>query len=187
MSQTTASTTPDVGSQYPDTAPSREGQAPDPGKSAAQRHGRSWRHFVRHLLEMLAAMWIGMVVGVGVFVAITGVSYKRSLHEYPSAALLVMAVSMTVPMVAWMRFRRHTWRNSLEMGAAMLLPAVPFWILVLCHVYRQAPNRPYMNVSLIAMLALMLYRRDVYSAHHPARRRPLMVPGVDDPGPGEHW
>src|SRR4051812_33737132 len=103
MSQTATSTTPDVASEYSAPAQSRNGKPPDPGESAAPRHGRSWRHFARHLFEMLAAMWIGMMVGVGVFVAITGVSYKRSLHEYPSAALLVMAVSMTIPMVAWMR------------------------------------------------------------------------------------
>jgi hypothetical protein len=39
-----------------------------------------------------------------------------------SAMLLAMAVEMTVPMVAWMRFRGHGWRPSGEMATAMLLP-----------------------------------------------------------------
>jgi hypothetical protein len=49
-----------------------------------------------------------------------------------------MAISMTIPMVAWMRYRRHSWRNSMEMGAAMMLPAVPFLVLLWCHVTREA-------------------------------------------------
>jgi hypothetical protein len=125
------------------------------------------RHFVRHVAEMVIAMMIGMAVGVGIFSAIVGESYKSSRHDYPTAALLVMAIGMTIPMVAWMRFRRHTWRDSLEMGAAMLFPAVPFLVVVWAQVVRDAPTGPYMAVSTVAMLALMFYRWEVYSAHSP--------------------
>ncbi len=33
-----------------------------------------------------------------------------------------MALTMTVPMVAWMRYRGHGWRPCLEMAAAMFVP-----------------------------------------------------------------
>lgn len=134
-----------------------------PQETNPRRHGRPT--FVRHLVEMVVAMVIGMVVAVGIFVSIVGGTFVEARHEYPTAALLVMAIGMTAPMVAWMRFRRHRWRDSMEMGAAMMLPAVPFLVLLWCHVTRVALTGPYMAVSTAAMLALMFYRWDVYSTH----------------------
>jgi hypothetical protein len=37
---------------------------------------------------------------------------------------MVMTVSMTVPMVAWMRYRGHGWVRSGEMVGAMVVPAL---------------------------------------------------------------
>lgn len=139
------------------------------GQATAPRHSR-WL-FVRHVVEMVVAMTLGMFLGVGIFVAIIGVDYPQSRHQHPTAALLVMAVSMTLPMVAWMRYRRHSWRDSMEMSAAMLVPAVPFLVLLWCHVTRVALTGPYMMLSIVAMLALMFYRWDVYSAHPVTRLR----------------
>lgn len=136
----------------------------------ATGHAGSIRHFLWHLAEMVAAMMIGMFVGYGAFLTIVGTSGDQARHDYPTAALLVMAVSMTIPMVAWMRFRRHTWRNSIEMGAAMLLPVVPFLGCLWADVFHDAPNGPYMAVSTVAMVGLMLYRWNVYSVHHPAKQ-----------------
>ena len=80
-----------------------------------------------------------------------------------------MALSMAVPMAAWMLVRGHGWRNSAEMAAAMLVPATPFIILCSLHVLGGAPaNRIYTVLSISAMLALMLYRRDAYSTPMPA-------------------
>lgn len=148
----------------------RAGPAPDASLATDDRttvHPGSVRHFVSHLAQMVLAMMIGMVVGYGGFLAIVGKSGTQARQDYPTASLLVMALSMTIPMVAWMRFRRHTWRNSIEMGAAMLVPVVPFLVCLWAHAFRDAPNGPYMTVSTVAMVGLMLYRWDVYSAHHP--------------------
>ena len=94
--------------------------------------------FWQHFLEMFAAMWIGMVAGKPVFLAITGLSSTRQASQlYPAQSVLSMALSMTVPMVAWMLFRGHGWRNSAEMAAAMLVPAIPFIILCSLHVLRR--------------------------------------------------
>jgi hypothetical protein len=35
-----------------------------------------------------------------------------------------MGVSMTVPMVAWMRYRGHGWQVTTEMAAAMVVPTL---------------------------------------------------------------
>lgn len=37
--------------------------------------------------------------------------------------LLGMALTMTVPMVAWMRYRGHGWAASNEMAASMFIPS----------------------------------------------------------------
>jgi hypothetical protein len=75
------------------------------------------RTFLRHYLEMLLAMFIGMGVLAGGLAA-AGVDI-RSVE----LALLWMAFSMSLPMVAWMRYRGHGWTPSMEMAAAMFLPS----------------------------------------------------------------
>ena len=125
--------------------------------------------FWRHFLEMFAAMWIGMMAGKPVFLAITGESSTAQAGRlYPWQSVLAMALSMTVPMVAWMLFRGHGRRNSAEMAAAMLVPAIPFIILCSLHVLPGGTaNGIYMVLSTLAMLGLMVYRRAVYSMPMP--------------------
>jgi hypothetical protein len=129
--------------------------------------------FWQHFLEMFAAMWIGMAAGRPVFLAITGLSStSQASRLYPAQSVLSMGLSMTVPMVAWMLFRGHGWRNSAEMAAAMLVPAIPFIILCSLHVLGGGPaNGVYMMLSTLAMIGLMVYRRDVYSMPMPWRWR----------------
>ncbi len=129
--------------------------------------------FWQHFLEMFAAMWIGMAAGRPVFLAITGLSSTSEASRlYPAQSVLCMALSMTVPMAAWMLIRGHGWRNSAEMAAAMLVPAIPFIILCSLHLLGGGPaNGVYMMLSTLAMIGLMAYRRDVYSMPMPLRRR----------------
>jgi hypothetical protein len=85
----------------------------------------STKHFVRHYLEMVAAMFLGMLVlGVPAGWAISAFGMSMSdLHgDAPAAMLFGMAVTMTVPMVGWMRYRGHSQRASAEMSASMFLP-----------------------------------------------------------------
>ena len=74
------------------------------------------RHFLRHYLEMVAAMLAGMLV--------LWMPVEMALDPAPVATFAGMWVTMTAPMVAWMRHRGHGWQPSLEMAAAMLLPTV---------------------------------------------------------------
>src|SRR5215510_2546293 len=131
--------------------------------------------FWLHLVEMFAAMWVGMAAGVGVFLAITGLSsYSQGLRLHPVPSVSAMALSMALPMAAWMLFRGHGWRNSAEMAAAMIVPAIPFVILAGLHVISGTACRAYMPLSIVAMIGLMVYRRTVYSMPMPApwRRHP---------------
>jgi hypothetical protein len=82
-----------------------------------------WR-FLRHYLEMVAAMLVGMVA---LGAALRGVLALAGLElpaRYPALAALEMAATMAAGMVAWMRHRGHRWASTLEMAGAMVAPAV---------------------------------------------------------------
>src|SRR3712207_448452 len=72
--------------------------------------------FARHYGEMVLAMVAGMIVLGPPIGAIVG--------DGETLMLLNMGFSMTVPMVAWMRFRGHDWRPTLEMAASMVVPTL---------------------------------------------------------------
>ncbi|WP_116953265.1 hypothetical protein [Jiangella endophytica] len=80
---------------------------------ATHHHGR--RAFVRHYLEMLAAMVAGMMAGPLLRSA-------AGLEPSAGAGAVLMAVDMSVAMVVWMRIRGHGWPASLEMAAVMVAP-----------------------------------------------------------------
>jgi hypothetical protein len=122
--------------------------------------------FRRHFLEMLGAMVVGMIAAGAIFVSVVGVkSWDEVTIQYPTQALLAIAVGMTLPMVLWMRYRGMSWRNSSEMAAAMVLPVIPFLCLVWFGVTQSAWCGPYCVSTVAAMYALMRYRRAEY-AHH---------------------
>jgi hypothetical protein len=120
------------------------------------------RRFALHYLEMLVAMVAGMVVlgGLG-----------DLLFDLPGGAapmLVWMTVTMTVPMVAWMRFRGHGWRPCNEMAASMILPTVAMLALLAAGLVTDHGTLMLLEHALMlpSMLVAMLLRRDEYSGHH---------------------
>jgi hypothetical protein len=107
---------------------------------------------------------VGMFITSFIFVSVVGLkSWDEVTSEYPTQALLAMAAGMTVPMVAWMLFRAMGWKNSYEMAGAMVLPVIPFLCLVWFNVTESAQCGAYCASTIVAMLALMRYRRSAYS------------------------
>jgi hypothetical protein len=119
-------------------------------------------HFVRHLVEMMVAMWIGMPLGRGLFLAFYGSASNEAVRQHDIAWTLLMAVAMTAPMVAVMLYRGHSRRSAGEMAAAMIAPALPFVGLKLGHVISGPVAGAYMGASMIAMVTLIVYRRRDY-------------------------
>ena len=132
----------------------------------------SVRHFARHYGEMVLAMLLGMAVlwmPATLALGALGMS-SQELHDDGAAMLLVMATTMTVPMVGWMRFRGHGWPASLEMAASMYLPTFAALALLWGGVMEDLGALMTLEhvAMLLSMLAAMLLRRDEYSGHHRA-------------------
>jgi hypothetical protein len=149
-------------------------------------HLAGWLPFIRHYIEMVLAMAIGMVasmpLGSVVFVAVGA----PHLMDHAVPMTLVMATGMAIGMGAWMAWRRHGWRDIAEMTAAMYLPFAIFFPATLAG----AMNGGTLMVAghalmLLAMLAVMLRRRDHYGYRRPARPAGQAahtgVPGTADP------
>jgi hypothetical protein len=116
------------------------------------------RHFMRHFVEMILVMMVGMAVLGGAAGAVYDVS------DRPALLLVVMALAMTIPMVAWMRFRGHGWRLCNEMAAAMLIPAVAALALLGSGQVTDSTALGLEHAAMLpSMLAAMLLRSDEYS------------------------
>lgn len=120
--------------------------------------------FARHYAEMIIAMFVGMFA-LGFLQDALGLGVSSDRH--PDIAYLVMAFNMSAGMAAWMRFRGHAWRPTLEMCAAMFAPAVPLFPLLWTGVIDGDVVMMASHVAMFPlMLAVMLMRRSEYTHHH---------------------
>ncbi len=117
-------------------------------------------HFVRHYLEMVVAMLVGM--------AALGALHEAlwpALTARPDVGVLVMATDMAIGMGGWMWFRGHSWRGIAEMSAAMYAPfaalLVPYWTgSVGAHELML-----WGHVLMFPAMALVMYLRPAEYAH----------------------
>ena len=139
---------------------------------------KSTRHFIRHYAEMVAAMFLGMgVLFAPALVALgaAGVGSAELRSDAPALLLLGMGVTMTVPMVAWMRYRGHGWAASNEMAVSMLIPTAGVIALLGAGLVDDIGALLMVEhvVMLPSMLVAMLLRRDEYS--HAAVRQVVLT------------
>jgi len=127
-------------------------------------------HFIRHYIEMLIAMAVGMVVLGGassVLLSAVGVDVGSWRTDAPELLLLGMALTMSVPMVAWMRHRGHGWAPAWEMTASMFVPS--FAAIALLWAGTVEDTHALLMIQhvamLPAMLAVMLLRLEEYTGH----------------------
>ncbi|ETK31297.1 hypothetical protein MPTA5024_35780 [Microbispora sp. ATCC PTA-5024] len=129
------------------------------------RHARRWGRFTLHYIEMIVAMFAGMIA-LGLlwsFALGIDLSYARD----PELAYLLMAFDMSAGMGAWMRFRGHAWASTLEMCGVMFAPVVPLFPLLWLGVIDGMTLMITAHVAMFPlMLAVMLRRRDEYAHTH---------------------
>lgn len=150
-------------SKHPEWAPARDG----PAARSARRVGR----FVLHLLEMCMVMCVGAVVlSALIFGGAALLGYSDLAQRAPALSALIVAVNLSLPMGAWMRWRGMAWRPTLEMSGATMLVG-----LLLIAGYRMglvaADSLIDIQVRLACpvMLGAMLVRFGLYSSpmnHH---------------------
>src|SRR3954451_4993523 len=125
--------------------------------------------FIRHYMEMVVVMFAGMIVlglpGEAALKALgSGTSEVRA--DAPAAVFLGMASTMTIPMVAWMRYRGHRWQPTLEMGASMIIPTVVAIALLATGALGFSALMGLEHVAmLLGMLGAMLLRVEEYTGH----------------------
>jgi hypothetical protein len=128
------------------------------------------RQFARHYVEMVIVMFAGMaVLGLPAGWAMTamGTSWDELQSDAPAAMFGAMAVTMVVPMVAWMRFRGHGWRANGEMSLSMVLPTLGAIALLSGDVVEDVGALLVAEhvAMLLAMLGAMLLRPSEYTGH----------------------
>jgi hypothetical protein len=128
------------------------------------------RHFARHYVEMVIVMFAGMAaLGLPAGWAMTamGTSWDELQSDAPAAMFGLMAMTMILPMVAWMRFRGHGWRANGEMSLSMVLPTLGAIALLSADVVEDvgALLVAEHGVMLLAMLGAMLLRPSEYTGH----------------------
>jgi hypothetical protein len=135
------------------------------------KHRRRALTFVRHFVEMIVAMLIGMAALGALWRAIlAGFDVDASAFRLQHAVVvaLVMAFDMTVPMVWWMRHRGHSWARGGEMAAAMFVPTlVLIGLLQLDAVSGDSLIGLEHALMLPAMLLAIFWRLDEYTQAHP--------------------
>src|SRR5215210_9332936 len=127
------------------------------------------RTFIRHYIEMVVVMFAVMIVlglpGEAALQAI-GSGSSELRRAAPSLVFLGMAATMTIPMVAWMRYRGHRWQPTLEMAASMVIPTLVAIVLLAAGVLSFEALMGLEHVAmLLGMLVAMLLRVDEYTTH----------------------
>jgi hypothetical protein len=135
--------------------------------NASTTHTQGRRRFIRHFVEMLVAMFAGMIV-LGGLTQLAFAAAGGSLSDTPgSVRVLLMGFDMTVPMVAWMGYRGHPRSRNAEMAASMIVPTLAAAALTAVGLLSTGGGLALQHAVMIpAMLAVMLWRYDHYARAH---------------------
>lgn len=139
------------------------------------------RSFVGHYIEMVVAMYAGMyIIGMPLteLAGVLGFDTSHLHRTAPAFVFIDMAVVMTLPMVAWMRFRhRHGWKPCLEMAAAMIIPTIAAIGLLAVNVADYGTLMTFEHLAMFpAMLIAMLIRPNEYTGQHSHAGLPVTAP-----------
>lgn len=139
--------------------------AADPGATPAPGRWRPIWHFGLHYGEMCIPMCIGFAIGDAVYFGLAGLAgYTKPFSQLPELSVLVVTISLTAPMTAWMLYRRMPRRPVIEMSAVMPVLAVTLLILGWTAVIPKSDLAlTEHGLMMPAMLIPMLLRLDFYT------------------------
>jgi hypothetical protein len=146
------------------TATETQPQIAQAGSHQATHRGTSRRwHFLRHYLEMVVAMFVGMGVLGGAVRGILALAGSEFPDQNPELTSLEMALTMSIGMVLWMRYRGHGWTSTLEMAGVMFVPLIVLFPLLWLGVISGDSLLAVEHMAMLPLMYLvMLRRRDEY-------------------------
>jgi hypothetical protein len=127
-------------------------------------------YFIWHLIEMCLAMCIGGIpLIVLFFVGAAKLGYPDLLERIPELPVLAIGFILSLPMIAWMRFRGHEWRPTLEMASTTIVLGIVLvglgWLGILP---RSSLFEWLTRLACPVMIIPMLLRLDHYAGNHHA-------------------
>ena len=138
--------------------------------------GRQGWNFARHFLEMCISMCAGGAILSLIVFGIPALVGAPDLRvQFPELGLVLVAIFLTLPMAAWMRFRGMEWRPIVEMSAVpiglaiVLIGAV--WVGLTPESSLQITFGSFCGIACVGMFVVMLPRLGLYtgrSGHHGA-------------------
>ena len=119
-------------------------------------------------------MCIGFAIGDALYFWLAGLAgYSKPFDQLPGVSVLVVTVSMTAPMTAWMLYRRMPRRPVIEMTAVMPVLAVALLLLGWAGVVPKGDLAlSEHGLMMPAMLIPMLFRLDFYTGRAPHVAKP---------------
>jgi hypothetical protein len=129
--------------------------------------------FALHFLEMCAVMCVGAIALNVLFFGTAYLLGQPNLSErLPEVAALAVAVSLSLPMAGWMRYRGMAMRPTLEMsGATMTFGLLLIGGYQLGLVSTAGLIELQARFACPLMLAVMLFRFGYYAQGHHAHTR----------------
>ena len=121
--------------------------------------------FIRHLLEMCLAMCLGGIpLIILFFVGAAKIGYPDLFQQSPALSVLVIGFILSLPMTAWMRFRRHDWRPTLEMASTTIVLGIILVALGWLGILPQSSLFEWLvRFACPVMLIPMFFRLDLYT------------------------
>ena len=140
-----------------------------PGISRGGQAGR----FGVHLLQMCAVMCASLILlGLLVAGASAVFGFADPRHSAPVLSAVVVTLTLSGSMVAWMRFLAMPWRPTLEMAGSTLLVGA---VMVIGYGLDLVPAHELISgvcgLACVAMIAVMVPRFRLYGSPHAGHHR----------------
>jgi hypothetical protein len=132
---------------------------------------------------MCLAMCIGGIpLIVLFFVGAAKIGYPDLIQQSPELSVLAMGFILSLPMLAWMRFRGHEWRPTLEMASTTVVLGTLLVGLGWLGVLAKSSLFEWMRtLACPAMFIPMLFRLDLYTGRHASHQhRAHAAPTADE-------
>ena len=140
------------------TSETQQSVAQTGGPVPTSTRTRRW-NFLRHYLEMVVAMFVGMAVLGGAVRGILALAGLEFPTQYPELTSLEMALNMSIGMVVWMRYRGHAWVSTLEMAGVMFVPSIALFPLLWLGVVSGESLLVIEHMTMLPLMFLVMLRR----------------------------